>query len=266
MTTVAILRPTDRMEESLEIARKMGFDTLFASPIDLRTNDTPEFISFLQALANGDVDTVVLTSSMSVKSAFELARKHGQVEELSRGLRQTQIIAIGLGTAKTAEAEWIKVETLPEKFTVEGLVQLLSKKQIAGKQVVILRSDQTSEILMKGLKSSGATVQEIEVYKLTKVRTGRPLLDMFYKGIRGEIDVFAFTSPLSARSFIDEAKKHYSDEEVEDMLDCAVVAVIGESTKRMLEEIGFRVDIVPKEATFEMLMQAIADAIREGTI
>ena len=120
--------------------------------------------------------------------------------------------------------------------------------------------------MIKSDSNYPADLKEIEVYKLTKVRTGRPLLDMFYKGIRGEIDVFAFTSPLSARSFIDEAKKHYSDEEVEDMLDCAVVAVIGESTKRMLEEIGFRVDIVPKEATFEMLMQAIADAIREGTI
>jgi len=266
MTTIAILRSTDRLEESLELARKMGFDAVFASPIDLRTNDTPEFLTFLQGLANGDVDTVVLTSSMSVKSTFELARKHGQVEELSRGLRQIQIIAIGPGTAKTAEAEWIKVETLPERFTTEGLVQLLAKKKITGKQVVILRSDQTSEILTKGLKSSGAMVQEIEVYKLTKVKAGRPLLDMFYKGIRGEIDVFAFTSPLSAKSFIDEAKKHYSDEEVDDMLDCAIVAAIGEPTKKLLEDMGVRVDIVPIQTTFEMLMQAIADAIREGTI
>jgi len=266
MTTIAILRPTDRMEESLELARKLGFDTVFASPIDLRTNDTPEFSAFLQSLANGDVDMAILTSSMSVKSTFELARKHGQVEELSRGLRQIQMIAIGSGTAKTAEAEWIKVETLPDKFTAEGLVQLLAKRRIAGKQVVILRSDQASEILTKGLKSSGAVVQEIEVYKLTKVKTGRPLLDMFYKGIRGEIDVFAFTSPLSARSFIDEAKKHYSDEEVDDMLDCAVVAAIGEPTKKLLEDTGVRVDIVPKEATVEMLMHAIADAVREGTV
>ena len=257
MTTVAILRPTDRMEESLELARKMGFDTVFASPIDLRTNDTPEFLAFLQALANGDVDSVVLTSSMSVKSAFELARKHGQVEELSRGLRQIHIIAIGPGTARTAEAEWIKADTLPEKFTAEGLVQLLAKKRIAGKQVVVLRSDQASEVLTKGLKSSGATVQEIEVYKLTKVKTGRPLLDMFYKGIRGEIDVFAFTSPLSAKTFIDEAKKHYSDEEVEDMLDCAVVAVMGEPTKKMLEDMGVRVDIMPARSNFEDLMEAI---------
>jgi len=133
----------------------------------------------------------------------------------------------------------------------------LAKKRIAGEQVVVLRSDQASEVLTKGLISSGATVQEIEVYKLTKVKTGRPLLDMFYKGIRGEIDVFAFTSPLSAKTFIDEAKKHYSDEEVEDMLDCAVVAVLGEPTKKMLEDLGVRVDIMPARSNFEDLMEAI---------
>jgi uroporphyrinogen-III synthase len=253
----------DRMEESVELARKMGFDTVFASPIDLKTNDSPEFAAFLQGLSNGDVDIAILTSSTAVKSTFELAKKHGQVEELSRGLRQIQVIAIGPVTARTAEAEWIKVDTLPEKFTSEGLVQLLAKKQIEGKQVVILRSDQGSDVLMKGLSGLGATVQEIEVYKLTKVKTGRPLLDMFYKGIRGEIDVFAFTSSMSARSFIDEAKKHYSDAEVEDMLDCAIVAAIGEPTKKVLEDMGVRVDVIPSDATFESLLQAIKDSSKQ---
>jgi uroporphyrinogen-III synthase len=262
LTTLAILRPTDRQEESVELARKMGFDTVFASPIDLKTNDSPEFEAFLQGLSYGDVDIVVLTSSTAVKSTFELAKKHGQVEELSRGLRQVQVIAIGPVTARTAEKEWIKVDTLPEKFTSDGLVQLLSEKGIQGKQVVILRSDQGSDVLMKGLAGSGATVKEITVYKLTNVKAGRPLLDMFYKGVRGEIDVFAFTSSMSARSFIDEARKHYSDEEVDDMLDCAVISAIGEPTQKTLEDMGVRVDIIPEKATFEDLLKAIAEGLK----
>jgi uroporphyrinogen-III synthase len=266
MTTIAILRPTDRQEESEELARKMGFDTVFASPIDLKTNDTPEFVTFLQGLEYGDVDIVVLTSSTAVKSTFELAQKHGRSEELSRGLRQAQVIAIGSLTARAAEKEWIKVDILPEKFTSEGLVHLLAKKGVDGKQAVVLRSDQCSDVLVNGMESSGATVKEIAVYKLTKVKTGRPLLDMFYKGIRGEIDVFAFTSSMSAKSFIDEARKHYSDDEVDDMLDCAVIAAIGEPTKKTLEDMGVRVDIMPEKATFEDLLQAVENAIREGTV
>jgi uroporphyrinogen-III synthase len=261
LTTLAILRPTDRMDESVELARKMGFDTVFASPIDLKTNDSPEFEAFLQGISYGDVDIVVLTSSTAVKCTFELAQKHGQVEELSRGLRQALVIAIGPVTAKTAEKEWIKVETLPDKFTSEGLVQLLSGMDLQGKQVMILRSDQGSEVLMKGLESSGATVKEITVYKLTKVKAGRPLLDMFYKGVRGEIDVFVFTSSMSAKSFIDEARKHYSDEEVDDMLDCAVIAAIGEPTQKTLEDMGVRVDIMPERATFEDLLKAIKQGL-----
>lgn len=78
--------------------------------------------------------------------------------------------------------------------------------------------------------------------------------------------MFAFTSSMSAKSFIDEAKKHYTDEEVEDMLDCAIIAAIGEPTQKTLEDLGVRVDIVPKDAIFDVLLQAIADAIREGTV
>jgi uroporphyrinogen-III synthase len=245
------------MGESVDLANKLGFDVLFASPIDLKMNDTPEFVSFLQGLANGDVDIAILTSSMAVKSAFELARKHGQEEELSRGLRQIQVIAVGSTTAKTAEAEWIKAETLPEKFTMEGLIQLLTKKDMTGKQVSVLRSDQRSDVLRKGLESMGATVQEIEVYKLTKVKAGRPLLDVFYRGIRGDIDVFAFTSSMSAKAFIDEARKHYPDEDVDDMLDCATIAAISEPTRKTLEDMGVRVDVVPDKATLEDLMAAV---------
>jgi uroporphyrinogen-III synthase len=250
------------MEESVDLARSMGFDTVFASPIDLKTNDTPEFAAFLQGLANGDVDIVVLTSSTAVKSTFELARKHGQVEELSRGLRQIKAIAIGPVTARAAENEWIKVDTLPEKFTSEGLVTLLAKEHIEGRQIVILRSDQGSEVLKKGLVGLGASVQEIVVYKLSRVKAGRPLLDAFYKGVRGDIDVFAFTSSMSAKSFIDEARKHYTDEEVDDMLDCAIVAAIGEPTKQTLEDMGVRVDVMPEKATFEDLLKAVASSVK----
>jgi uroporphyrinogen-III synthase len=85
---------------------------------------------------------------------------------------------------------------------------------------------------------------------------------MFYKGVRGEIDVFAFTSSMSAKSFIDEARKHYSDEEVDDMLDCAVIAAIGEPTQKTLEDMGVRVDIMPEKATFEDLLKAILVGLR----
>jgi uroporphyrinogen-III synthase len=95
------------------------------------------------------------------------------------------------------------------------------------------------------------------------VKAGRPLLDMFYKGVRGEIDIFAFTSSMSARSFIDEARKHYTDEEVDDMLDCAVIAAIGEPTQKTLEDMGVRVDIVPKKATFEDLLQAVKEGLKK---
>lgn len=71
--------------------------------------------------------------------------------------------------------------------------------------------------------------------------------------------MFAFTSSMSAKSFIDEAKKHYTDEEVEDMLDCAIIAAIGEPTKDTLEQMGVRVDVMPKEATFHALLQSVID-------
>ena len=260
MTTMAILRPTDRKEESVELAPEDGVRDCFR--IAHRSEDerfAGVRVASCRELSYGDVDIVVLTSSTAVKSTFELAQKHGQVEELSRGLRQAQVIAIGPVTARTAEKEWIKVDTLPEKFTSKGLVQLLSKKgcREAGGDPEVRsrfgRADERSGRL-------GATVQEIEVYKLTKVKAGRPLLDMFYKGSRGDRRVRVHQ--LDVGKIVHRGgEEALSDEEVEDMLDCAIIAAIGEPTKKTLEDLGVRVDIMPAKATFEDLLKAIKEGM-----
>lgn len=257
MTLLAIMRTRDKQEESVKMAREMGFNVIYASPIELSELDSPRFWQFVDDLEAGKVDMVILTSSTGVKYMLKLLNKKGRAEGAVRKLNERGIIAIGPVTADAAKKEWIKVEAIPEKFTSDGLVQHLSGRLRPGDRVWVVRSDKGSDVINKGLRQLGVEVEEVAVYSLEKTEPDRALLDMWYWTMDGRIDAYAFTSSMSAETFVREAEERYGMRKFGTALNAKVIAAIGEPTKKTLEDMGFDVDVMPEKATFKDLIQAI---------
>jgi uroporphyrinogen-III synthase len=257
MTKLAIMRTRDKMAESVDQAKEMGFDVIYASPLELSELDTQEFWRFVDELKAGKVGRVMLTSSTAVKFMFNLLEKRDKASSAFTHLNERGIIAIGPITAEAARAKWLKVEAIPEKFTSDGLVDLLKGKVTKGEVVWIVRSDKGSDVIRKGLESMGVRVEEVPVYSLKKASPDRDLLDMYYFTVNGGIDVYAFTSSMSAQTFIEEGEKKYGVKQFGTALNSSIITAIGEPTKRTLEDMGIDVDIVPEEATFEKMLIAI---------
>ena len=95
MTKLAILRTKDKKEESVQLAQEMGFEVIFASPLELAEVDSAKFWQFVDELESGKVDLVILTSSTAVKYMLQLLNKKGRAEGAVRKLNQKGIIAIG---------------------------------------------------------------------------------------------------------------------------------------------------------------------------
>lgn len=259
MTTLAIMRTKDKMEESVRLAEEMGFTVRFASPLELAELDRPKFWKFVEELEAGKVKMVVLTSSTAIKYMLKLLQKRDLAGPMVRKLNERGIIAIGPVTADTARKEWIKVEAIPEKFTSEGLVDHIKGKLVPGDLVWVVRSDKGTDVLRKGLEMAGGKVEEVSVYSLQKSRPDRALLDMYYWTFHGGIDVYAFTSSMTAEAFIEEGEKKYGVRQFGQSLNEALIAAIGEPTRNTLEGLGISVDIMPKDATFESLLRSIHD-------
>lgn len=256
MTTVGFTRPSQRIKDSVQEARDMGFDVMAALSLEIMPGDDSEFNRLEGSVTPGCV--VVFGSSTAVE---QCQRFFG--DRLGQVFEGAKIVSIGPATTKKLETAGFNVDAVPEDFSSYGLVDLL-KGEANGKRIVVVRSDSGTDILSDGLKAAGADLVDIASYKLKEVGMCPALLHMMIAVKRAQLDVMAFTSPMSASSFIAHLEKQYGKEKGDQYLHQIKIAAIGRPTSERLESLGFKPDIVPAETTFHDMLLAIKAAFPEN--
>ncbi|MFC4600419.1 uroporphyrinogen-III C-methyltransferase [Cohnella hongkongensis] len=84
----------------------------------------PSDIWLPEMLNNGEIHTVTFTSSSTVVNLLEALRRLG-VADPGKALERCQIACIGPVTARTAEEHGLRVSIVPDRYTIDGLVQAL---------------------------------------------------------------------------------------------------------------------------------------------
>jgi uroporphyrinogen-III synthase len=252
---LAVMRPKDKLEASIGLAKERGFEVLAASPLQIKMNDGPEFDTLLRSLREGRVNVVVLTSSTGVEALVRMTERRGAVA--GPLLASCYRIAIGPLTAKAMEARGIGVDLIPDEYSSEGLVRQFGN-ELAYKRVFLLRSSHGERILFDGLQEVGAEVTEVVLYDLVPDTDSPEMRYLAAESMAGRVDAFAFTSSLSAATFIEAAEKVASRDEVNSMLNSRLVGAMGGPTKKRLESMGITVTAVPASATFAELLDEIA--------
>jgi uroporphyrinogen-III synthase len=215
-----------------------------APSLEIMPTDIGEMEQLLGSIKRGDV--VVFTSATSVEEC-------GRSPIFKDSLAGATILSIGPGTSIALESKGVATDTMPSEYSSEGIVEHM-KGSVAGKRIILIRSDHGSRILDQGLRKMGADVVDFVAYRL-KPADPKLLDEILDAGRIGKIDVFAFTSPLTAQAFIEAAKNKAID--TVDMMGRAKVAAIGKPTTDMLTSLGIRVDVVPENATFEEMLLAV---------
>lgn len=252
---LAILRPADRLEGSIAMANEMGFETIAASPLAIMPNDDASTERLVRALKHHAFDHVVITSSAVVASISALAKSHDA--DLIGLLNRCAVTAIGPVTAQAMTAAGIRTDMMPEEFTSVGLVDMLTARGISGRTVCLLRSDHGDPILVRGLQDAGASVLEMAVYRLVPRPDDENLVALMREALAGKVDAFAFPSAMTAVTFIEAAELMGAKEQLIAMLNGRLVAAIGPPTRKRLEGMGVRVGVMPEQATFKAMLEAL---------
>jgi len=243
LTVLAFTRPERRLGASIALAEAMGFTVMAAPSLDVIRRSAEDIDGLFRSVKNYDI--VIFTSPTAAEECARCAF-------LEDSLKGTLIVSIGPGTSAALEDIGIRADTMPSEYSSEGTAKHLSGIA-AGKRVMILRSDRGSDVLGRSLTAAGADVTDFALYMLTP-SDPEHLNEMMDAGTDGKIDVFAFTSPLSARSFAEAAVKRTGGL---DIFGNALTAAIGRPTADMLNSLGIRADIMPERATFKEMMYAI---------
>jgi uroporphyrinogen III methyltransferase/synthase len=208
--------------------------------------DTAQLDDAIQAIES--YDWLLFTSANAVRFFAARCRKLGMDLGTSR---RPRCAAVGPATATVAAAEGFTVAHVAMEFLGTALARELNEV-LAGKRVLLPRSDRAGRDLPEALKSGNANVTEIVTYRTGGLGAADPGVLTAMREAR--VDAVSFFSPSAVENLCGELGV-----EVLSRLGArAAFAAVGPVTAAALRKAGLPVAIESRLATGESMAAAIA--------
>jgi uroporphyrinogen III methyltransferase/synthase len=190
----------------------------------------------------GAYDWLLFTSANAVDAFMKRA-------ELAGVRCNVRVAAIGSVTESRLRDWDVQPAMVPEDFRAEGLLALFPKR-LSGVRILFPRAETARELLPAELRSRGAQVDVVTVYRTVSSGGGG-------RGIREilgseKVDCIVLTSSSTAR-YLAEALQ---PDPAAALRECAI-AVIGPVTRETARQAGLNPAIESARSTIEDLVQAI---------
>jgi uroporphyrinogen-III synthase len=195
---IAITRNEYNAREFSQLVSEQGGRTIALPTIELVPKGPEAVKEFLEKLRKKKHDYCAFMSSQAVNILFGIAGR-----EAALALKSTTVIAVGPKTNQALQENGVYVRLMPDRFSSESLVDLLSTMEPKGKRIIIPRSGAANEFAIKALADLGIKVDEIPLYT---VRTSpvtfvwKEFSDLLQQK---KVDAVVFTSSSSVNSFFE---------------------------------------------------------------
>jgi len=229
-------------------------------------------------------DWVVFTSRNGVKYFF---RRFFEKDKDIRELKGIKICAIGTKTAEEIKKYGIRVDLIPDEFHAEGLIDSFmrlsslnnaspnapvtpgraeesrtSEKRsqkpglLTGMRFLLPRAEKAREIFPEKIRALGGEIDVPAAYRTVKPESRGKRLRRFLR--EGRISVATFTSAASFHNF-----REIMGDDADEQLKGVSIAAIGPVTAKAVEKAGFHVDIMPRQATIEAMVEEIIQWVKK---
>lgn len=247
--TVLVTRAPHQAAALAQPLGALGAEVLVAPVID--TAEPVDWTPADTALAHLETyDWVVLTSTNAVDRFLERMDTRGVARE---GLRHARIAVVGAATAERLDEQGFTPELVPADFRAEGLIDAFEARGVApGTRFLFPRAEKAREILPEALRTRGAEVDVVPVYR-TVPATPDPAIVARLRS--GSVHIVTFTSPSTVRHFLAWVTAGGLDPR--SVLATTAAASIGPVTTEALLSRGYDVPIEAAESTMAGLVAAI---------
>jgi uroporphyrinogen-III synthase len=264
--SIAITRPVGQGEETSRFVRKLGWTPFIVHAVELKPLEQSSILNeFSRIIGEGPVDWLVFMSPTGVDAFFDILKSHSSVLPSASG--QIRIMAVGPKTSGALRRHGVQDVVVPEKYSSAGIADHLSKLEMKGQRVVLIRSSAADDRLSRSLTSNGAAVETITIYQSLFPSNRESVLDFLARLGKGQFQAVLFTSAASASNLFSIAEREIPISKLTQLLRSPVVGAIGPVTAGRLRELG--VDpTVPRRYLIE---EAIGELVkkaeeREGTL
>jgi uroporphyrinogen III methyltransferase/synthase len=243
---IVVTRAIEQARGLKERLESMGAVVLLLPAVSFsEPADTTELDRAIGAL--GSFDWVLFTSANAVRFFAKRCQKLSiNVGESAK----PQCAAVGPATATAAAAEGFTIDYVAKEFLGTALARELGKS-LAGKRVVLPRSERAGRDLPDALKAAGAEVTEVMAYHTGGVGAAEPgVLEAVRDAL---VDVVSFFSP----SAVENLRGELGAEVLSRLGTKAAMAAVGPVTAAAMRKAGLPVAIEAPEATAESMAAAI---------
>lgn len=246
---MVVTRAPEQAREFISGLQELGAE-VFALPL-VRFAPPEDWGPLDQALQSlGDFDWMLLTSQNAVR--YFVARCRDLNMDLRGLVGKPQFAAVGPATAQAAESEGLRIAHTASRFRGEELARELAGG-LAGKRILLPRSDRARPDLPQALTSMGATVVDVIAYRTLPADPGEGAA--LERVRRAEVDVITLASPSAFHHLSEEL----GAERMQTVVANVALAAIGPITAKTIRDAGLPVAIEASESTVPGLIRAIVE-------
>jgi uroporphyrinogen III methyltransferase/synthase len=243
---VVVTRAVEQAKELKDRLEQLGATVLLLPSVSFSApSDTAPLDRAIGSLES--FDWLLFTSANAVRFFADRCRKLGR--NYSSG-RRPQCGAVGFATASAATAEGLAVDYVAQEFRGEALARELGSS-LAGKRVLLPRSDRAGNDLPEALRKAGAEVTEAVAYLTGGVGGVDPEVVQAVR--EGRVDVISFFSP----SAVENVRSLLGADVLQQLEPQVAFAAVGPVTAAALRNAGLRVAIEAEKATAEAAAKAM---------
>ncbi|MEX2110885.1 MAG: uroporphyrinogen-III C-methyltransferase [Gemmatimonadaceae bacterium] len=240
---IVVTRATQQASGLTEKLRDLGAEVIEMPSTRIARLD----LSLLRrAIAElGDYQWLVFTSQNAVAIFWEQLLASGRDARALAGLK---VSAVGPATAGALLERGIAVDTIPERFVAEALLEIMrARDDVAAANVLYVTAEGSRDVLPEGLRGIGAGVEVIHAYQSISDGEGAARLARAIEA--GKVDLVTFTSGSSVRGYVEAVGA--------DLATRVPAASIGPQTSDALRAAGVEVRCEARESTIDGLVSAI---------
>ncbi|MFO7572226.1 MAG: uroporphyrinogen-III synthase [Gaiellaceae bacterium] len=223
---VVVTRPRGTAERLVSELERLGAEVTVVPLIDVH----PAAAATLDAVSRGDYDWIVFTSANGVRFVGDRLQR----------IDEARFAAVGPATAEALRELAIEPSFVPDRFTADAIADGLG--DVASLHVLLPQADIADPALAEELRSRGATVEVVVVYRTIEIEPGAA-----GSGALRSADAVLLASGSAARSLASLGIP----------LERVAITCIGRSTALEAEQAGLEVRLVADEATGEGMIRAL---------
>lgn len=246
---IVVTRAPEQARELTDALERLGAQVLllplisFAPPEDWQKLD--------EQLRRLDwFDAILFLSQNAVRYIFDRCAQLG-IQCETAGTSNRLIAAVGKATARALKEKGIRVNHVVEKGTGEALAHEL-RGPLAGRRVLLPRSDRGDRRIAQALRESGANVTEVISYRT--LESADLDADILAHVRRADVDAIVFASPSAFQNF----RALIGESEIASLAPRVDFVAIGPTTAVAIRESSARVAVQAQDASAEGLACAIS--------